>query len=51
MDVVNAKNINLTVFHDAALPPDDFVANCTIPLDELMHKDNPHPLWVSKIHL
>ncbi|XP_073956554.1 protein kinase C-like [Choristoneura fumiferana] len=25
-------SLGITVFHDAAIPPDDFVANCTIPL-------------------
>ncbi|KAM7361163.1 protein kinase C isoform 1-T3 [Cochliomyia hominivorax] len=56
-DVVNAKNINLTVFHDAALPPDDFVANCIIPLEDIMqHENNVPDLWVNlepqgKIHV
>lgn len=56
-DVINAKNINLTVFHDAALPPDDFVANCIIPLEDIMqHESNVPDLWVNlepqgKIHV
>lgn len=56
-DIVNAKNIGLTVFHDAALPPDDFVANCTIPFEDLMHRENSvQDLWVDlepqgKIHV
>ncbi|ENN70700.1 hypothetical protein YQE_12645, partial [Dendroctonus ponderosae] len=35
----NAKTLTLTVFHDAAIPPDVFVANCTIPFDELLTRD------------
>lgn len=27
--------INFTVFHDSALPPDEFVANCTLTLTQL----------------
>ncbi|XP_073841837.1 protein kinase C isoform X1 [Musca autumnalis] len=56
-DVTNAKNINLTVFHDAALPPDDFVANCIIPLEDIMQHESTVPdLWVNlepqgKIHV
>uniref|UniRef100_T1GFM4 C2 domain-containing protein n=1 Tax=Megaselia scalaris TaxID=36166 RepID=T1GFM4_MEGSC len=56
-DVVNSKNINLTVFHDAALPPDDFVANCVIPFEDLMQSEpTVKDLWVDlepqgKIHV
>lgn len=46
--MTNARNINLTVFHDAALPPDDFVANCIIPFEDLMQSESSVPdLWVS----
>jgi len=37
-DVHNGQNMNLTVFHDAAIPPDEFVANCTIPFDDVKEK-------------
>lgn len=56
-DIFNAKNLGLTVFHDCALPPDDFVANCTIALEDVMHQDNAlQDLWVDlepqgKIHV
>ncbi|XP_055908106.1 protein kinase C isoform X2 [Eupeodes corollae] len=56
-DVKDAKNINLTVFHDAALPPDDFVANCIIPFDDILHNESNAPdLWINlepqgKIHI
>lgn len=36
--VENAKTLTLTVFHDAAIPPDDFVANCSIPFEDLLNK-------------
>lgn len=49
-EVTNAKNIGLTVFHDCAIPPDDFVANCTIPFDDLAHRDKEQQdFWVSKL--
>uniref|UniRef100_A0A1B0D479 Uncharacterized protein n=1 Tax=Phlebotomus papatasi TaxID=29031 RepID=A0A1B0D479_PHLPP len=38
-EVHNAKNLSLTVFHDAAIPPDDFVANCNIPFEDLTHRE------------
>lgn len=45
--MTNAKNIGLTVFHDAAIPPDDFVANCTIPFEDLAHRDKEQQdFWV-----
>lgn len=47
--MTNAKNIGLTVFHDAAIPPDDFVANCTIPFEDLAHRDKEQQdFWVSE---
>lgn len=47
-EVRNAKNLGLTVFHDAAIPPDDFVANCTIPFEDMVHKEEDHQdFWVS----
>lgn len=48
-DIHNGQVINLTVFHNAAIPPDEFVANCTINFDEVTgkHKD----IWVSIVWL
>lgn len=47
-EVTNAKNIGLTVFHDAAIPPDDFVANCTIAFEDLAHRDKEQQdFWVN----
>lgn len=46
-EVHNARIIGLTVFHDAAIPPDDFVANCTIAFDDLTHRGGEAPdFWV-----
>ncbi|XP_050671266.1 protein kinase C isoform X2 [Leptidea sinapis] len=56
-EVQNATNLGITVFHDAAIPPDDFVANCTIPFVDLMHREkDATDFWVDlepqgKIHL
>lgn len=46
----NAEEVGFTVFHDAPLPPDDFIANCKISLAELIEReDQPlHEEWVSK---
>lgn len=46
--VENAKTLTLTVFHDAAIPPDDFVANCSIPFEDLVVKQHEEcDFWVS----
>ncbi|XP_053613276.1 protein kinase C isoform X3 [Plodia interpunctella] len=56
-DVHNVTNLGITVFHDAAIPPDDFVANCMIPFEDLMHRDkDASDFWVDlepqgKLHL
>ncbi|KAF9793618.1 hypothetical protein SFRURICE_015775 [Spodoptera frugiperda] len=47
-EVHNVGSLGITVFHDAAIPPDDFVANCTIPFEDLMHRDkDATDFWVS----
>jgi len=40
------KVLNLTVFHDSALPPDEFVANCTVNLDRNELKIGANDLFV-----
>lgn len=56
-EVQNATSLGFTVFHDAAIPPDDFVANCTIPFEDLMNRDkDAADFWVDlepqgKLHL
>ncbi|KAK2580133.1 hypothetical protein KPH14_012410 [Odynerus spinipes] len=46
-EVQDAVTLGLTVFHDAALPPDYFVANCSIPFEELVSRnDKTADFWV-----
>lgn len=46
--VENAKTLTLTVFHDASIPPDDFVANCSIPFEDLLSREKDEgDFWVS----
>ena len=44
----NAEEVGFTVFHDATIPPDDFIANTKISLSELIEKEEQpvHQLWV-----
>jgi novel protein kinase C epsilon type len=52
---VNSGNmISFTVFHSSALPPDEFVANCSISLSDM--KSSVNDIWVDlepsgKLHL
>ncbi|XP_060805379.1 protein kinase C [Amyelois transitella] len=56
-DVHDVTSLGITVFHDAAIPPDDFVANCTILFADLMQRDkDASDFWVDlephgKLHL
>nr|CAH7725846.1 unnamed protein product [Callosobruchus chinensis] len=46
--VENAKTLTLTVFHDAAIPPDVFVANVCVPFEELLTREKDEAdFWVS----
>ncbi|XP_022907251.1 protein kinase C isoform X1 [Onthophagus taurus] len=46
--VENAKQITLTVFHNATIPPDDFVANCSIPFEDLLSRERDEgDFWVN----
>ena len=45
-DVHSGHIIKFTVFHDAALPPDEFVANCSFPLDRLKGENKSSDLWL-----
>ena len=44
----NAEDVGFTLFHDAPLPPDDFIANCKVSLSELIERENQplHEEWV-----
>lgn len=44
-EVRNGQNICLTVFHDAAIPPDEFVANCNIAFEDIVDKKTSD-IWV-----
>ena len=44
-DVQSGYMLNITVFHDSALPPDEFVANCNILLTQIKI-DHPNDLWL-----
>ncbi|ELU08618.1 hypothetical protein CAPTEDRAFT_99905 [Capitella teleta] len=46
VEIHNGQSVGLTVFHDAAIPPDEFVANCTIALEDLVGKKEPSDIWV-----
>lgn len=37
-DVTNGSQLHFTIFHDAALPPDEFVADCTVKFKNLQNK-------------
>jgi novel protein kinase C epsilon type len=40
IQVKDGRVLNCTIFHDSALPPDEFVANCSINLHEFKGKEN-----------
>ncbi|KAL7890253.1 hypothetical protein AOLI_G00025110 [Acnodon oligacanthus] len=41
-EVRGGKKIELSVFHDAPIGYDDFVANCTIQFEELLQNGSKH---------
>ncbi len=41
-EVHNGRKIELSVFHDAPIGYDDFVANCTIQFEELLQNGSRH---------
>lgn len=47
-EVHEGRKIELSVFHDAPIGYDDFVANCIIQLEDILHSDSKHfEDWVS----
>lgn len=38
MQLIEARNLQLTVFHKSAFPDDDFVANCSLPFDDFFNE-------------
>ena len=57
--VADAENLTLTVFHDASIPPDDFIANCNVSFEELLNgikNEGRNDIWVDlepagKVHI
>ena len=54
----SAEEVGFTVFHDATVQPDDFIANCKLSLPELIEKaEQPlHDIWLElepngKLHI
>ncbi|XP_051946559.1 protein kinase C epsilon type-like [Xyrauchen texanus] len=41
-EVRDGRKIELSVFHDAPIGYDDFVANCTVQFEELLQNDSKH---------
>ncbi len=48
-NVKEGQNLLLTVFHDAAIRPDDFVANCSISFDDLLAEECRNGVYESDI--
>ena len=46
LQVHNGRGIGFTIFHDCAIPPDDFVANCRVQFEDLNCEKEKHDLWV-----
>jgi len=48
-EVQQAVFLGLTIFHDAVLPPDYFIANCNIPFTKLVKNlsEEINDFWVS----
>uniref|UniRef100_F1KX43 Protein kinase C n=1 Tax=Ascaris suum TaxID=6253 RepID=F1KX43_ASCSU len=44
-EVHNGRVLGFTVFHDCALPPDDFVANCRVQFEDLKIATN-NDIWI-----
>lgn len=49
-EVENGKMVGLTVFHETTLPPDDFVANCSIFFTDLANRGTEQQdFWVCQL--
>lgn len=44
-DVHHGHNLHFTVFHDAALPPDEYVADCAIRFENI--HDKRSDIWIN----
>lgn len=45
-EVHSGKNLGFTIFHDAAIPPDEFVANCTVAFEDIEERKS-NDFWVT----
>lgn len=45
-EVHSGQNIGFTIFHDAAIPPDEFVANCTVAFEDIVERKS-NDFWVT----
>lgn len=45
-EVHSGQNIGFTIFHDAAIPPDEFVANCTVAFEDIVERKS-NDFWVN----
>ena len=53
-EVHNGQQLHFTIFHDAALPPDEYVADCTVNFESF--HDKKSDIWIDlepagRIHL
>lgn len=46
-EIHNGQGLGLTVFHDAAIPPDEFVANCSLAFEDILSGKPGADIWVS----
>ena len=44
-DIENGETLGITVFHNAIMPPDPFVANSSVPLEEIINSGTSD-IWV-----
>ena len=48
-EIHNGQMIGITVFHDAAIPPDEFVANCSVAFEDIVAQQK-NDFWVSNVY-
>jgi novel protein kinase C epsilon type len=46
VEIQSGQIVSLTVFHNGGILGDEFVANCSIALEDLIDKDQPSDIWV-----
>ena len=48
-DIHSGQCIGFTVFHDSAIPPDEFVANCSVAFEDIASK-KISDIWVCTLY-